>query len=96
MIKSFRELFDGSKNYTAQFEDGKYDEWSNEELASSNEESTISIGEVGFKFIRKFGGAGYFNDKVTKILSRGKRECTFCDGEVSSYTLARLTNYAST
>ena len=90
------EQFDGSKTYTVRFEDGEYEEWSDEELACSNEESRISIGEFRFKFICKFVGAGFFNDKGTKILSRGKRECTFCDRELSSYTLAQLTNYSST
>ena len=93
-VESSREQFSGSNTYTFRFEDGKYEEWSNEELAYINEESRISIGEVGSKVICKFGGAGYFNGEVTKIISRLKQECTFCDGEVSSYTLSQLTKYA--
>ena len=38
------------------------------------------FGKFGFKFIRKFRGSGYFNGKVTKILSRGELECTLFDG----------------
>ena len=79
MVESSIEQFDGSNNYTIRFEDGKYGGWSSEELACRNEESKISIGKVGSKFIRKFVEAGYFNGKMTKIVSRGNIEFIFCD-----------------
>ena len=91
LFESYRDQFDGLKTYTVRFDGGKYEEWSYEVLACSNDESIISIGDVEFIFIRKLVGAVYINGEVTE-----KRECTFCGGEVSSYTLARLTNYALT
>ena len=93
-VKSFSEEVGGGKSYTILFEDGEYEEWSEEEWAQHKEEETITVGDVGFRFIRKFGRAGNFNGEVRQICSNGKRECVFNDGEVHKYTLQKIVAYA--
>ena len=76
------------------YEDGDEEDLTQEELDLYSAEASIAIGDVGFRFIKKFGRNGYFSGKVIEIQSNEKRMCSFCDGERCSYTLAQLEGYA--
>ena len=76
------------------YEDGDEEDLTQDELDLYSAEASIAIGDVGFRFIKKFGRHGYFSGKVIEIQSNEKRMCSFCDGERYSYTLAQLEGYA--
>ena len=54
------------------------------EMESILEQSNLPIGDVGFRFIKKFG-KHYFSGKVVKIIQNEKRVCKFNDGEHKQY-----------
>ena len=58
------------------------------------EEANISIGGIGFQFIKKFGRY-FFNGKVVRILENEKRVCKFNDGEHKQYSLSQLEKFSA-
>ena len=73
--------------YTMRFTYGKEEAWSDYDVTVNNKADSITIGDVGFKFIRKFCGGGHFSGIVIEILLSGKRSCRFCDRYECRYTL---------
>eukprot|EP00957_Ditylum_brightwellii_P123440 9411364-Ditylum_brightwellii.AAC.1 len=57
--------------------------------------ANILIGGLGFQFVKKFGAAGWFTNKVTKLLNNGKRECKFNDRDIRKYLIEQIKTYAS-
>lgn len=77
------------------YEDDDEEDITQEQFDAFQKESSIPIGGKGFRFIKKFGGAGYFSATVIRILPNGKRLCKFCDGQELSYTLDKLQRYSN-
>ena len=76
------------------YEDGDRADYTQETLDQLMAKASIPIDEGGFVFIKKFGRAGYFNGKIIKVLTNGKRLCEFCDNARHSYTLHQLEVYS--
>ena len=71
------------------YEDGNVEYLTREQFHLAQEEANIQVGEVGFKFIKKFQGH-WFCGEVIRILRNGKRVCKFNDGEHKEYTVAQV------
>ena len=55
--------------------------WWAHDATVNAEAASITVGDRGFKYIRKFLGVVYFSGTVVEILRGGKRKCKFCDGD---------------
>lgn len=57
------------------------------------EKASIPIGELGFQFIKTFGGT-FLGGEATRILSCSEKSlCMFNNGKHHQYTLAQLKQY---
>ena len=52
--------------YVIWFKNGTTEEWPLKELETHENQNVVSIGDVGFKFVKKFSKSGYFDGVVTK------------------------------
>ena len=85
-----------NKIYLMQYEDGDEENVTEAELDQIiHEQNTIHIGDVGFKFIKKFG-KGWYWATVIKELPNGKLLCKFNDNDVKTYTLKQVEEFAKT
>ena len=85
------------KPIRVQYEDGEEEDYSQDELDEFQCESSIPIGALGFRFVKKFRNAsGIFSGKVIKILAKGAKIYLreFDDGERHTYSLDELEFYA--
>ena len=95
---------DGQKVYSVRFccKDAKgknvyySKETSFESLDSDRTAAMIPIGQVGFKFVKRFSGGGYFNGIVKRICggTRKMRQCDFNDDATHRYSLKQLESYS--
>ncbi len=53
----------------------------------------IAIGEVGFRFIKKFNGI-FFSGIVTQIITSDMQVCKFNDGKLHQYSLQHFEKYS--
>ena len=58
------------KHIRVRYEDGEEEDYFQDEVDEFQRESSIPIGCVGFRFVKRFRGAGVFSGKVIKILQR--------------------------
>ena len=66
--------------YSIKFEDGKENNWSEDEIINRIGEFRIPVVDVGYKFVRNFRSVP-FSGEVVEILDNQSRKCQFCDRE---------------
>ena len=65
--------------YEILFEDGDTEEWRQDEYDKNSKNACIPIGDIKFRFIKKFSGGSFFSGQVVGIQSNDKRKCKFDD-----------------
>ena len=73
--------------YTIRFTYDGEEMWMAHDATVNTEAASITVGDRGFQFIRKFLGDGRFSGAVVEILRGGKGKSKFCDGDEQKYTL---------
>ena len=69
--------------------DGDQEIFTQKQFFETLKQSNVPVGSVGYKFVKKFG-RHFFDGTVTKVLSNGKLQCTFSDGDVHNYTTKQV------
>ncbi len=80
---------DGPMCIGVDYEDGDKNLCSLATFKAIMEKSSIPIGNVGFKFIKKFQHHWY-SGRVVRILKNEKWICKFNNGEHKEYTLGKI------
>ena len=88
IIDIIKDAPDG-KHFRVKYKDGKFEDYILERLRKIKCNSKIPIGDIGYRFVKKFG-RDYFSGKVMQVLPGGKRICKYSDGEVKQYSLAQV------
>ena len=88
-VEMLRPNAENGKCIRVRFEDGDMEDMTLREFRESQEEASIPIGEVGFKFIKKFQG-DWYTGEVIRVMGNLKRLCRFNDGDHKEYTLAQV------
>ena len=94
-IDGIRQNNDGNI-YEILFEDGDTEEWHKKEYDKNADDACIPIGNIGFRFIKKFSGGYFFSGQVVGIQSNDKRKCKFDEyGDIQNYTLDQQQAYST-
>ena len=72
-------------------EDGDIEFMSVPTIIDIQQEISVAVGDVGFKFCHKFCHNIYAGE-VVGIKLNDKRKCRFNDGEIKDYSLQQLQN----
>lgn len=92
-VTSINMTAENNKFIHMEYEDGDGEDITQEQMILYESEAKVKIGDVGFQFIKKFGGVP-FTGKVESIKKNGKRLCVFCDGDKHEYTIEQLEKYS--
>ena len=82
--------------YEILFEYVDTEEWRQDEYDNNAADECIPVGNIRFRFIKKFSGGSFFSGRVFAIQSNDKRKCNFDeDGDIHNYTLNQLQAYST-
>ena len=78
--------------YVVTFEDGDAEEYQESDLEELMELEKLAIGEVGYQFLREYGGM-FYSGNVESINDDGTRECYVTDRLFHDYSLEQLNDW---
>ena len=94
-IYGIRQEGDGNIYYTL-FEYGDTEEWRQDKCDNNAADACIPIGDVRFRFTKKFADGSFFSGLVFGIQSNDKHKCKFDEyGDINKYTFDQLQAYST-